>query len=928
MSDPGTPLPDVEAEMDLDSLFLSLVENLPVHVARKDLSGRITFANQAFCRLLGLPRSEVIGKSDFDFYPKELAEKYRHDDLIVERTGQTFSDIEANYRGGDSRYFEVRKTPVRSLAGKVVGTQVIFWDVSAHKRTEAELDQERQLLNALMANTPDSIFFKDAEGRFIRISRAYAKLAGLNDPGDAVGKTDAELFHIDYALRAREDEQNVMRSGRSLVDKEEEWAWPDGRRTWVSTTKAPLRNYRGEIVGCFGISRDITNRKLAEEAQREAREAAEAANQAKSDFLANMSHEIRTPLNAIIGMTELVLDSELSPLQQDYLQTVLASGETLLGIINQILDFSKIEARKVELEQVPFNLREALGDTLKSLAFQAHGKTLELAWSVAPEVPEMLVGDPTRFNQIIVNLVGNAIKFTSEGEVVLRVESETLPADPGGASPGRVRLHVRVSDTGIGIPAHQRNTIFSAFEQADSSTTRRFGGTGLGLSISSRLAALMGGRIWVESEPQRGSTFHVEVVLRVGDQPAPTREERAERLAGRRVLVVDDNATNRLILAENLRAWRMVVTPFDSAASALEYLQQHASGPDRPELLITDHHMPDVDGVQLLEAIRTQPEWKSLPAILLTSGNTHFELPRLRELNAQGRLLKPVKQSELQATILHALGETGPHPAPASDTQSPPIPRLQILLVEDGWANQKLAAGLLTRWGHEVIIANNGQEAVRLVQNSHSLFDLVLMDVQMPVMDGLEATRRIRQMEQGFTRHLPILAMTAHVKAGDEQLCLDAGMDGYLSKPIRKEQLAQSIDRIIAARAAANSPPPAADLAPEEAAAEPEWDLATAMEAVDGDEGLLRDVIGVFLEEYPNLLRDVETALARHEAIGVQRGAHTIKGSTRIFGSPRVAAIAADVEQAGREGRLADAGQMLPSLQAAVARLAEALRRF
>jgi PAS domain S-box-containing protein len=933
MPDPGSPMPDVEAEMDLDALFLSLVENLPVHVARKDLSGHITFANQAFCRLLGLPRSEVLGKTDFDFYPKELAEKYRHDDLIVERTGETFSDIEANYRGGDSRYFEVRKTPVRSLAGKVVGTQVIFWDVSAHKRTEAELDQERQLLNALMANTPDSIFFKDGEGRFIRISRAYAKLAGLNDPGDAVGKTDAEYFPADYARRAREDEQNVMRSGRSLVDQEEEWAWPDGRRTWVSTTKAPLRNYRGEIVGCFGISRDITNRKLAEEAQREAREAAEAANRAKSDFLANMSHEIRTPLNAIIGMTELVLDSELSPLQQDYLQTVLASGETLLGIINQILDFSKIEARKVELEQVPFNLREALGDTLKSLAFQAHGKTLELAWSVDQGVPEMLVGDPTRFNQIVVNLVGNAIKFTSEGEVVLRVDAEPLTAAAESSATSvpandRVRLHVRVSDTGIGIPAHQSDAIFSAFEQADSSTTRRFGGTGLGLSISSRLAALMGGRIWVESEPQRGSTFHVEVVMRAAESSGATREERAERLVGRRVLVVDDNATNRLILAENLRAWRMVVTAFDSAASALEHLQQHASGPERPELLITDHHMPDVDGVQLLEAIRTQPEWKNLPAILLTSGNTHFELPRLRELNAQGRLLKPVKQSELRATILHALGETGPHAAQPADAPAPPIPRLQILLVEDGWANQKLAAGLLTRWGHEVIIANNGQEAVRLSQHGHSLFDLVLMDVQMPVMDGLEATRRIRQLEQETGRHLPILAMTAHVKAGDEQLCLDAGMDGYLSKPIRKELLAQAIDRISAARAAALSQPSAADppASPEEAA--PEWDLGTAMEAVDGDEGLLRDVIGVFLEECPNLLRDLETAIRRHEAVGVQRGAHTIKGATRIFGSPRVAAVAIEMEQAGRDGRLADAEQLLPTLHAAVARLADSLRQF
>ncbi len=859
MRESGDHPPDVESEKDLESLFLSLVENLPVHVARKDLSGRITFANQAFCRLLGLPRSEVIGKSDFDFFPKELAEKYRHDDLLVERTRQTFSDIEANYRSGDTRYFEVRKTPVCSRHGNVVGTQVIFWDVSAHKRTEAELDQERQLLNALLANTPDNIFFKDIEGRFIRISRAHARMIGLNDPADAVGKTDADYFPAEYALKARDDERLVMRSGRSLVGKEEEWIWPDGRRTWVSTTKAPLRNYRGEVVGCFGISRDITNRKVAEEAQREAKEAAEAANQAKSDFLANMSHEIRTPLNAIIGMTELVLDSELSPLQQDYLQTVLTSGETLLGIINQILDFSKIEARKVELEHVSFALREVLGDTLKSLAFQAHSKQLELAWYVETDVPEVVVGDPTRFNQIMVNLVGNAIKFTNEGEVVLRVESEPISHDS-------VRLHITVADTGIGIPPDQRDVIFSAFQQADTSTTRRFGGTGLGLSISSRLAGLMGGQIWVESETGKGSTFHVHLVMQVANPGPPPQPLTQEALINRRVLVVDDNATNRLILAENLRAWRMQIVAVDSAAAALAHLAQHSGPHDAPELLITDHHMPDMDGMQLLEAVRSQANWKTLPVILLTSGTTHFELPKLRELNAQGRLLKPVKQSELRATILQALGVAAVIRRAANANALASARSLQVLLVEDGWANQKLAAGLLTKWGHHVTIANNGQEAVDLYQSDQVPFDLVLMDVQMPVMDGLEATRRIRDLERNTGKHIPILAMTAHVKTGDEERCIQAGMDGYLSKPIRKEQLSQSMEELVSR----NQKPQNnnSHASHEKTVAEPQWNQTLAMESVEDDLDLLRDVIGVFLEECPVLIQNLHSSLAQQDAKG------------------------------------------------------------
>lgn len=916
MDESQAPLPDVETEKDLDSLFLSLVENLPVHVARKNLRGEITFANQAFCRLLGLSRDAVIGKTDFDFFPKDLAEKYRHDDMLVESTGQTFSDIEANFSGGETHYFEVRKTPVQGVHGKVVGTQVIFWDVSAHKRTEAELDQERQLLNALLANTPDHIVFKDAEGRFIRVSRAHARCVGCQDPANVIGKSDADFFPSEFAERSREDEQQVMRSGRSLVGKEEEIVWPNGQLSWVSTTKAPLRNYRGEVVGTFGISRDITNRKLAEETQARAAAAAEAANRAKSDFLANMSHEIRTPLNAIIGMTELVLDSQLAPIQQDYLQTVLASGETLLRIINQILDFSKIEARRVELEAVPFSVRDVLGDTLKSLAFQAHSKGLELAWHVAPDVPDTMIGDPTRLTQIVMNLVGNAIKFTSDGEVVLRAGSAPAGKD-------LVRLNFTVSDTGVGIPEDQQSTIFSAFEQADTSTTREYGGTGLGLSISSRIAELMNGEIWVESQESQGSTFHVELCFGLPPESAEARNRLDERLSQLKVLVVDDNETNRLILVENLKAWNVNVTALPSAAEALDYLETNNANVN---LVITDHQMPQMDGVQLIEQIRKSPDFGDIPIIVLTSGTRQFELPKLRRLNVSVRLLKPVKPSELKGAIESVVGISEDDQEPARKSELASRASLRILLAEDGWANQKLAAGLLEKWGHHVTIANDGQEAVNCVKQE--TFDLVLMDLQMPVMDGLEATREIRRMREHRGHRLPILAMTAHVKVGDEQRCLEAGMDGYLSKPVRQQQLRSAIQEIAAKMEEPTHRPNSDSPAEPTSSADQGFDLKLALDSVEGDEELLKAVIDVFFEECPRLVEELGKAIEARDASTMKRVAHTLKGATRIFGFEPVSQLTRKMENDGGNANFKDTLTDLPKLKEQLGLLTKSLRSY
>ena len=574
------------------------------------------------------------------------------------------------------------------------------------------------------------------------------------------------------------------------MDKEEEQAWPDGTTVWFSTTKVPLRDAEGKTIGTIGISRDISDRKRAELHMQAAKEAAEAASRAKSDFLANMSHEIRTPMNAIIGMTELVLDTELNASQRDYLKMVQESGECLLSVINDILDFSKIEAGKLDLERAPFDLRESLGDTMKSLAVRAHAKGLELACQIRPDVPDRLMGDAGRLRQIVVNLVGNAVKFTEAGEVVLDVDRQSQ-------SDEEVVLHFTVSDTGIGIPEEKQAAIFEAFEQADSSTTRRFGGTGLGLAISTRLVRAMNGRIWVESEVGRGSKFHFTARFGIPTgTPTVVSPAKTAIIRGTRVLVVDDNATNRRILEEMLCNWGMRPVTAAGAGEALRLLREAQQAGDPYVLVLTDANMPDIDGFSLAEQVKQDAQVGSTVIMMLTSGDRPGDISRCQQLGVAAYLLKPIKQSELFDAIALALGISEPEDeaaeTPAAE-QASRLPALRILLAEDSLVSQKLAMGLLEKYGHTVVIANHGREAVAALESQD--FDLVLMDVQMPEMDGFEATGVIRAKEKRTGGHIPIIAMTAHAMKGDRERCLEAGMDGYISKPIRVKEVFETIAR-------------------------------------------------------------------------------------------------------------------------------------
>jgi signal transduction histidine kinase/DNA-binding response OmpR family regulator len=659
---------------------------------------------------------------------------------------------------------------------------------------------------------------------------------------------------------------------------------------------------RDEMADLAQALNDMVVQRRRAEAEARARHVAEEASQAKSEFLANMSHEIRTPMNGVLGMAELLADTPLEAVQREYVDIIKLSAEALLGVIEDILDFSRIEAGKLEIVPVPFQVGAAFGDAVKTLAMRAHEKGLELVYRVAPSVPEHLFGDPARLRQILVNVVGNAIKFTERGEVSVEV-------DAAAEGEGHVLLHVRVKDTGIGIAAATLDRIFAPFEQADSGTTRKYGGSGLGLSISARLAQLMGGRLWAESEEGRGSTFHYSARLPIAVDVPPVVAEQAS-LSDLRVLIIDDNATNRYVLGEMVARWGMRPVAADGGEAGLRVLQQAIAEGDPFDVVLLDVHMPEFDGFMVAEHIQREPALRDATILMLTSAEHAGHLQRCRELGLSAYLIKPVTRRELRTSIERILSKTDRadnarvRPHPAAPTRS-----LRVLVAEDNVVNQKLAVALLEKLGHHVTIAPEGATAVKRVQDE--AYDLVFMDVQMPHMSGYDATRAIRASESSAGRRIPIVAMTARATKGDRERCLAAGMDDYVSKPIQSRRIVEAIERVMARRAPDRS----------RGEAPMAFDRAAVLNRIDHDADLLQELQDALLSETPRLMAALADGLTRSDAKSVRAAAHALKGMFAVFEPNAIVVLANRME------RLASAGD-LTGVRVAHADLDEAVRQF
>jgi PAS domain S-box-containing protein len=863
--------------------YVSLLESSPSAIVTLDLDSTVTMWNSAAEQLFGYTREEAIGRNVEELLASRDDIRQEAEDMTREgATGGHAHRVTRRTRK-DGSLVDVDIVGARiDVGGEPVGLYAIYSDVS-------ELQRQRRYYEALFELSPVAILTVDADVNVTSWNPAAEKLFGYT-AAEAIGRNADDLVAGDPRIRAEAldaDERVAAGEHVHLVTQRNR---KDGTLVDVQMHVGGIV-VGGEQVGLYGLYHDIS------ELQRARREA-EAATEAKSAFLATMSHEIRTPMNAVIGMTELLLGTQLDAEQRGFGEVIRTSGEALLSVINDILDFSKIEAGRLDLEADPFDLRECVESAMEVVAPAASEKGLDLAYLLAPAAPEALIGDAARLRQILLNLLNNAVKFTERGEIVLTVDAQPLGREDEAR---RYRVQFSVRDTGIGIPADRLETLFGSFTQLDASTTRRYGGTGLGLAISRRLAEAMGGTIWAESRVGEGSTFHFTVDA--DEAPRPLRPYEAETVAlleGRRVLIVDDNATNRQIARAYIESWRMVARDTASPREAVEWVRRG----DPFDAAILDMHMPELDGVAVAEEIRRYRSAERLPLILLTS------LGRREEASGgvlfAAHLTKPIRPSQLYDAFQDALGLQIPATA-AGDAHEAPADRapgrLRILLAEDNAVNQQLALAMLEKLGYGGEVASNGLEALAALERRR--YDVVLMDVQMPELDGLEATRRIHERWGSERPH--IIAVTAGAMSEEREQCLAAGMDDYLSKPIRIEELSAALASLGPATAGSNR-----RAAPPEPSPGPALDPAvlSRLRATLGD-GTTAEIVETFLTEGPELLSVLRRAVDEKDAEAFRRAAHTLKSNAATFGGSALAALCQELEALGEAGAVEGAGDLL-----------------
>jgi PAS domain S-box-containing protein len=794
---------------------------------------------------------------------------------------------------------------------------IFFWRVARAERSLQQRNREIRgqvnFLHTLLDTIPHPIFYKDKGGTFLGCNSAFAAKIVGQPREKIVGRTMADMpafipaHLVDIYLELERDLLTVPAEQAGGFAYEAEITCRDGVEREFTIYQAPFKDANDEIAGLVALMLDISEQKQFEIATRAAQEAAESANRAKSEFLANMSHEIRTPMNGIIGMTELALNTQLTQEQHEYLSAVQSSAESLLSLLNDILDFSKIEAGRLELENIEFDLRQEVEQLIDILVQLTAAKNLELIFSIQPDIPTGVRGDPLRLRQVLTNLVGNAIKFTDQGEIVVTVK-KVQERDEW------VEIQGSVADTGTGIPFDKQEQIFSGFSQADGSISRRYGGTGLGLTISKQLVEMMGGRIWLESEPGEGTVFHFTARLeRQPNWQSPFAQTRAT-LQGKRVLLIDDNATNRRILEQNLLNFGCVPATADSGIAGLQILRSAVDQNQSFDVVLLDYQMPEMDGLMVLQEIKQDKNLRHHPVIMLTSVDDLRQLADQTEAQWSGYLIKPVRQLHLSEAMKRAI-ET----APAEVSQSLPISTSttkahdpaaekqgKMLLVEDNKINRRLASVILKRAGYEVTSAENGEIALEILKQDQ--FDIILMDIQMPVMDGVEATARIKANPE--LAHIPIIALTAHAMKGDKERYLAAGMDDYITKPIRKEDMLVAIER--------NFRPVETDpgtIGLQKKQQTNILDEQDAMERLELEPSEYAELLQMFLESMSKALSEIAAAAAQNNWAQLRQLGHSLKGSSATLGATRISEVAYELETAGENGQRATVFELVDQLE-------------